>query len=256
MGKALIIVFILGFSIVVQTEAKTIGDFNDDGVINISDAVALIMHITGHGEILEVGRAIDVGDDVVPRLTMGLDGPNAFVASAEQANPIVLKVLNGVLPKAWPVFNEVDSGTIQGDSYGYAEVFLTNNSHLHEIAPYRTNPLLEFTAVFHDYSDDGELFLGGRMNYASPIFVSGPELTVPPTYDILGTVLIAGSYNGSFTFQLVVHDYPDNFEVRGRYYILSRKSNGESLGFGSQVPQGQLFDGEEYQGWKVIELPE
>ena len=256
MGKTVIIVFILGFSIAVPLQATTIGDFNDDGVINISDVVALIMHITGHEEIPEVGRAIDVGDDVVPSPTMGLDGPNAFVADAEQVNPIVLKVLNGVLPKVWPVFNEVDSGTIQGDSYGYAEVFLTNNSHIHEVAPYRTSPLLEFTAVFHDYSDDGALFLGGRMNYSSPLFVSGPELTVPPTYDILGTVLIAGSYNGSFTFQLVVQDYPNNFEVRGRYYILSRKVNGELSGFGGALPEEQNIDGEYYKGWKEIELPE
>ena len=86
MGKAVIIVFILGFSIVVQTEAKTIGDFNDDGVINISDVVALIMHITGHGEIPEVGQAIDRCEDdyFVPKPTMGLDGPNAVRFSGVQ----------------------------------------------------------------------------------------------------------------------------------------------------------------------------
>ncbi|MBN2288389.1 MAG: hypothetical protein JXQ83_03585 [Candidatus Glassbacteria bacterium] len=254
MSKKIIFVFLLSFLMAWPVQAKMIGDFNNDGEISLPDVIAFIMHIMDKQTVPEIGTEIGDKTEVSPNPTMGLEGPNEFVSENNigQLNPLVLKELHKLMSKTWPVFYESESGTVDGDSHGFAEVFLTSNDHIQEGD--REPPRAEFTAVFYDYSDDGELFLGGRMNYYSDKRVTESEMQEFQLYNILGTLVLAGSYNAHLSYALKVNYDPAGFKVRGLYSVLSWKNKNTAIVSGGLLPKEQEIGGEYLQGWEELEI--
>ena len=259
MKKSTIAALLLSIFLAGSGQAKLIGDFNNDGEISLPDVIAFIMHIMDKETVPEIGSEMVVEREVSPQPTMGLDGPNSFVGeeNIRQINlhPVMLELLEKVMDKSWPVLYEKESGRITGDNYGYAEVFITC-PYPETVGTYREVCSAEFTAVFYDYSDDGEIFLGGRMNYRCIYPFMEPEKPKYLPFSILGTLNLVGSYNAHLTYDLEIAYLDYCRSVRGKYSVFSWKNKNERSGTGGWMPEEIEVDGKQYQGWMEIDTGE
>ena len=258
MIKSTVAALLLSLFLAGSGQAKLIGDFNNDGEISLPDVIAFIMHLMDREKVPEIGSEMVVERELSPRPTMGLDGPNEFVSvdNIWQINlhPVMLKLLEKVMDKSWPVLYEKESGRITGDNYGYAEVFATCPNLVDE--SYSTVPRADFTAIFYNYSDDGEIFLGGRMNFSCTYPFGELEKPKYLPFNIQGTLILAGSYNAFLTYDLEIAYLDYCRSVRGKYYVLSMKNENEGSGSGGWMPGEIKVDGKQYQGWMAIDTGE
>ena len=146
-----------------------------------------------------IGPSFDEGT-----LTAGTDGANEAISAdyAPQFAALIMAKSNEIYGRAMQaqyakVASQVISGRVDGDSLGYAEV----SGSFSESA---TGESMSITCTYHNFSDDGELFMGGSMNIDSSYNYS----TNVSTTTITSAIKFAGSYSGTMTYTLSI-DYDE-----------------------------------------------
>ena len=231
MKKILTVPVLLCFLAAGPAHAKVWGDLNGDGKINIFDLIAFLRHLSGEETLPEMGEEIGLLEVGIPSPSLGGDGDNVKVTrdNVGEVHALLMDAVFNIYLKAKAPLAEGVSGRVNGDIAGYADVAgsFTAGQRANGGAP----GVIDLTAVFYDYSDDGRLYISGKIHYGGISLSSVDEH--PPLY-ILGTLNYAGSYKGRNDYRFTIQSFHGQLSYYGSYSA-SRNFSGTSS-FGDTWP--------------------
>jgi len=169
------------------------------------------------GMLFVAGCSDDDGDDKSPTgdgstagsLTTREDAANETVTE-ENIDQVTARV-NGT---TWDVFGRalstaqagkalIDytsklSGEVEGEAGGKATVSGNMTTKMSGTSPSSVN--YDFTCTFYDFSDDGELWLGGKLTYKGDYNYTSMQYNI----NITGDIRFNGAYEGTQTYSSVI----------------------------------------------------
>ena len=204
-------------------QARQIGDFNGDGSVNLVDVISFINHLSGRGQVEEIGKEyIDNIPDMndIPDLTLGSDGPNLPIENGEwdEVNTMILEILNTACRELIEKKDDEFRTVIEGEYSGTVSL-LGNWSEEEEFI------FQKFEVVLEDFSDDGEKFLSGKFDMN--IFENGKsfngEIYVRDIY-LLGGLKLSGKYSNDLWYKcsLMKGLSETIYEASGTFIIYKR----------------------------------
>ncbi|MBN1292416.1 MAG: carboxypeptidase regulatory-like domain-containing protein [Candidatus Latescibacteria bacterium] len=142
------------------------------------------------------------------------DGPNVTLTenNAPEVNQIILDTVNSIIDRSYknmgkPVANLELSARVDGEASGYALVKGTRG--------FKQSALTQdLTCTLFDFSDDGELFLGGLVHYHSAI----EEETHEEIATYSGDVCMSGAFAATESFDI---RRENGVEINGTYECIS-----------------------------------
>ena len=233
---------LISLLLVNSVEAKQIGDFNDDGKINILDVVAFLNHVCGKTEIDEIGQDISAvtsttikfNNYVLPETIIGSEGKNERITqhNIDKVNEIIIRILFEAWVDARLNLEDNVVGTFGGEYSGTVNFF----GCLGNVAS--TNPL-NVVAIFDDYSRDGEMFISGKFNFSSlNTYLMYPPLWVNDDYVYIdGSCRFAVRYKGLVAYRSTVNrKYSGSYyDYDGHYFATVEWPDGGNSGWGREL---------------------
>ncbi|HUU28941.1 MAG TPA: hypothetical protein VM123_14110 [archaeon] len=159
-------------------------------------------------------------------LTMGSGGQNATVteSNAGQVSEIVLAPVISAFSKGYASLATgillAATVQIEGNSYGFAEISGTISSN-------QPPADFNFSAKFYDFSEDGNIYLGGSLQFTGSLAFNIQTHEVYTTVKISGEISFAGLYNGSIKYDdlEIIADRNGLVSVRGNISVSSGETS-------------------------------
>ena len=257
MKKMVLVLGLLSLLLVSSVYSRQIGDFNDDGNINILDVMEFLNYLSGNTVSDQIGQefsenssaAENILFNTFPENVLGSDGVNEAIHDVNNIKE-VNEMLIDELFQAWKLSRDKLQDnvitTISGQHSGTITWAGTVNG----------DSELEYVsceAVFENYSRNGELFISGKFRYSD-----GRKLDLQHAstaeYDyifLVGNCRITGRYSGYMWYHAKVIDWfqGDHYNYFGDFVATTKTifPNGQDVG---------SFGGYLYKDNSGTEIPE